>query len=158
METYFQWKANRKSYVACRMAPVLVTLNDLEGHFPRSFPFCRLFKCNSSHICAAFYQISTVSFQGPVWRDFLLALLKDLFCLFVCSVKLFSAVDGPIGAKFGMRHEPDARQVLRDFGGATPRDGEIIAQNVKIRARMGPKCQIKFANSGKTMRRSVSPS
>ena len=39
----------------------------------------------------------------------------------------------PIGAKFGTRHEPDARQVLRDFGGATPRDGAIIAQNVLIR-------------------------
>ena len=30
--TYFQWKTNSKSYVACRMAPVLLTLNDLEGH------------------------------------------------------------------------------------------------------------------------------
>ena len=70
---------------------------------------------------AAFYQISTVSIRGPVWRDFLLALLKDLFFyFFVCSVKLFSAMAGPIGAKFGMRHEPDASQVLRDFGGATP--------------------------------------
>ena len=81
---------------------------------------------------------------------------------FVCSVKLSSAVAGPIGAKFGTRHEPDARQVLRDFGGATPRDSEIIAENVSIRgrvkARLGPKYHIKFANSGKTMRRSVSPS
>ena len=69
---------------------------------------------------------------------------------------------GPIGAKFGMRHQPDASQVLRDFGGATPRDGEIIAKNEpimsKFGARMGPKYQIKCANSGKTMRRSVSPS
>ena len=39
--------------------------------------------------------------------------------VFFCSVKLFSAVAGPIGAKFGMMHEPDASQVLRDFG-ATP--------------------------------------
>ena len=54
------------------------------------------------------------------------------YCMFFCSVKLSSAVAGPIVAKFGMRHEPDARQVLRDFGGATPRDGEIIAQNVLI--------------------------
>ena len=75
--------------------------------------------------------------------------------LFVCPVKLFSAVAGPIGAKLGMRHEPDASQISRDFGGAIPRDGEIIAENVRIRGRMGPKYQIKFANSGKTMRRSV---
>ena len=32
--TYVQWKTNRKSYVTYRMALVLVTLNDLEGHFP----------------------------------------------------------------------------------------------------------------------------
>ena len=53
-----------------------------------------------------------------------------VYCMFFGSVKLFSAVAGPIGAKFGMRHEPDASQVLRDFGGATPRDVKIIAQNV----------------------------
>ena len=39
------------------MAPVLVTLNDLEGHSP----IAGLFKCNPSNICAAFYQISTDS-------------------------------------------------------------------------------------------------
>ena len=63
--TYFQWKTNRKSYVAYRMAPVLVTLNDHEGHFPRSSPFAGLFKCNPSHIFAAFYQISTDSVKWP---------------------------------------------------------------------------------------------
>ena len=57
---------------------------------------------------------------------------------FFCSVKLFSAVAGPIGAKFGIRHEPDASQVLRDFGGAIPREGEIIAQNVLIRGHVWP--------------------
>jgi len=30
-----------------RMAPVLVTLNDLEGHFPRSLPFSRPFQVQS---------------------------------------------------------------------------------------------------------------
>ena len=68
-ETYFQWKTTRKSYVACRMAPVLVTLNDLEGHFPRSFPFAGLFECNPSHICAALYQISTDSVLAQSLSD-----------------------------------------------------------------------------------------
>ena len=36
------------------MAPVLVTLNDLD-------PGCRPFKCNPSNSCAVFYQISTDS-------------------------------------------------------------------------------------------------
>ena len=39
------------------MAPVLVTLNDLEGHSP----VVGLFKCNPSNICAVFCQISTDS-------------------------------------------------------------------------------------------------
>ena len=42
IETYFQWKTNRKSYVAYRMAPVLVTLSDLKGHSPVAV----LFECN----------------------------------------------------------------------------------------------------------------
>ena len=41
------------------MAPVLVTLNDLEGHSP--VQGAGLFKCNPSNICAVFYQISTDS-------------------------------------------------------------------------------------------------
>ena len=58
MEIYFQWKTNRKSYVAYRIAPVLMTLkNDTEGHSP----VAGLFKCNPSNICAVFYQISTDS-------------------------------------------------------------------------------------------------
>ena len=39
------------------MAPVLVTLNNLEGHSP----VAGFFKCNQSNICAIFCQISTDS-------------------------------------------------------------------------------------------------
>ena len=46
-----------KSYVAYRMAAVLVTLNDVEGRLP----VAGLFKCSPSNICAVFYQISTDS-------------------------------------------------------------------------------------------------
>ena len=54
---YNIWNTNRKSYVAYRMEPVLVTLNDIEGHSP----VADLFKCNSSNICAVFYRFSTDS-------------------------------------------------------------------------------------------------
>ena len=51
------------------MAPVLMTLNDVEGHLP----VAGLFKCNPSNICAAFYQISTDSvlarFLSDVWAS-----------------------------------------------------------------------------------------
>ena len=43
------------------MAPVLVTLNDLEGHSPVGGRF----KCNPSNICAVFYNISTDSVLAP---------------------------------------------------------------------------------------------
>ena len=39
------------------MAPVLMTLNDIEGHSP----VAGFFKCNPSNICAVFYQILTDS-------------------------------------------------------------------------------------------------
>ena len=41
------------------MAPVLVTLDDLEGYSP----VADLFRCNPLNVCAAFYQISTDSMR-----------------------------------------------------------------------------------------------
>ena len=53
------------------MAPLLVTLNDIEGHSP----VAGLFKCNPSNICAVFYQISTDSAsRGPSARAGLLVI------------------------------------------------------------------------------------
>ena len=47
------------------MAPVLMTLNDLESHLP----VAGLFMCNPSSICAAFYQISTDSMLAQSLGD-----------------------------------------------------------------------------------------
>ena len=47
------------------MAPVLVTLNDLEGYSP----VVGLFKCNPSNICTVFYQISTDSVLAQSLSD-----------------------------------------------------------------------------------------
>jgi len=54
------------------MAPVLVTLNDLEGHSP----VAGLFKCNSSNISAVFYQISTDAVLQRQQLGFLSASVK----------------------------------------------------------------------------------
>ena len=56
------------------MAPVLLTLNDLEGQGP----VAGLFKCNPSNICAVFYQISTDSASlGPSATAGLLVKLQN---------------------------------------------------------------------------------
>jgi len=39
--------------MAYLMAPVLVTLNNIEGHFPRLSPLCRPFQVQSfAHLCS----------------------------------------------------------------------------------------------------------
>jgi len=48
-----------------RLIPLLVTLNDSEGHSP----VAGLFKFNSSNFCAAFYQISTDSVLARFLSD-----------------------------------------------------------------------------------------
>jgi len=49
--------------MAYKMAVTAVTLNDLEGH-----TCSRIFKCNLSNICAAFYTISTDSVLAVLLR------------------------------------------------------------------------------------------
>ena len=64
-----------KSYVAYRMAPVLMTMNDLESHSP----VAGLFKRNLSNICAAFtrFQLTALHDQlSPKW-----AWLRSRDCL-----------------------------------------------------------------------------
>jgi len=48
IETYWQWKTNRKSYVAYRIAPMPVTLSDHEGQFfsLKSFEVTYVGKCS----------------------------------------------------------------------------------------------------------------
>ena len=69
-----------KSYVAYRMAPVLVTLNDLKGHYPRSFPVCRPFQVQSiEHFVHHFtrFQLTALHDQrSPKW-----AWLRSRDCL-----------------------------------------------------------------------------
>ena len=81
IETYFRWKTNRKSYGAYRMAPVLVTLNDLEGHSPNSFTVCRPFQVQSvEHLCSILlyrFQLAALHDQlSPKW-----AWLRSRDCL-----------------------------------------------------------------------------
>ena len=62
------------------MAPILVTLNDLEGHSP----VAGLFKCNPSKICAVRYQISTDSIGevALLWKkDY----LRKTACVWLCG-------------------------------------------------------------------------
>ena len=68
-DTYFQWKTNRQSYMTYRMAPMLVTTNDLEGHSQVAV----LFECIPSNTYVVFYKISTDSllarYLGYSWAS-----------------------------------------------------------------------------------------
>ena len=46
--------------MAYEMVATAMTLNDLEGHSP----VADVFKCNPSHICAAFYTITRITFTS----------------------------------------------------------------------------------------------
>ena len=87
---------SRKSYVAYRMAPVLSTLNDLEGHSP----VAGLFKCNPSNICSAFYQISTDSVLAPTLSDSWASCpdIRTLRTLYVCASSLPAMRRPPVGS------------------------------------------------------------
>ena len=82
------------------MAPVLVTLNDLEGHSP----VAGLFKCNQSNICAVFYQTSIDSALAQSLSDTWASCIREVAwkkdylrktaCVWICGydaafVKLF---------------------------------------------------------------------
>ena len=70
------------------MAPVLVTLKVIsQGHSP----FAGLFKCNPSHMCAVFYQISTDSTLArslsDSWASCITFTMKRLHVCMFCLVK-----------------------------------------------------------------------
>ena len=64
------------------MAPVLVTLNDLEG---QSQVPC-LFKCNPPNLCAAFYQISADSVLAWSLSDSWASCFSIYVCFLLCSL------------------------------------------------------------------------
>jgi len=55
IDTLLLRTSNRKYYVAYRLVPFAVALNDLEGHSPVT----GFIKCNSTNICATFRMVST---------------------------------------------------------------------------------------------------
>jgi len=62
------------------MAPVLVTLNDLDSHLPVAV----LFKCNTSNICAVLYQISTDSVLARSLSGSLASCQSSFLCTTLC--------------------------------------------------------------------------
>ena len=75
--------------MAYRMAPVLVTLNDLEGDFPRSFSLCRPFQVQSvAHLCSILPDFNSQRTRAVPQRQLgFLYLLGERMCIKfeVCS-------------------------------------------------------------------------
>ena len=84
--------------MAYRMAPELVTLNDLEGHSP----VVGLFKCNRSNICAVFYQMSSDSALARSLSDSWASCRPNFGLKFGVKLK-FKTELKRFGVKFGLK-------------------------------------------------------